>query len=239
MKKVLSLVLSLVFIIGLAGCILSLTNKENKGESSKESVNSSISSDEKIEDSSSTETPSDSSSTLPEDSSSSGEEVDDNINYTIVFESTEYPMTAKNGTTWATADYGATMPLLTTEDVWGMYYLESANVVWRLQNSDKTYVFFDDEIVENEIYTLIKITLPYPNGLSPVGGGTRNFTYFENGMTWGEWVESCHNTQGYYFNSTGLTKDGNIYIASNTNGTLVTQDEVVGPSLYYEYEVTL
>ena len=138
MKKVLSLVLSLVIIIGLAGCRISLTNKENNSESSKESVNSSISSDDKIEDSS---------SSLPEDSSSSGEEVDDNINYTIVFESTEYPMTAKKGTTWATADYGATLPFTTTEDIWGMYYLESDHVVWRLQNSDKAYVFFDDKIV--------------------------------------------------------------------------------------------
>lgn len=232
MKKVLSIVLSLVIIIGLAGCIISLTNKENKGESSKESVNSSISSDEKIEDSSSTETPS--------DSSSSGEEVDDNINYTIVFESTEYPMTAKMGTTWATADVGAIIPPMTmTEDIWGMYYLESANVVWRLQNSDITYAFLDDKIVENEIYTFIKKELPFPNGLSPLSGGTQNFTYYEEGMVWGEWVESCHNTQGYYFNSTGLTKDGNIYIASDTNGTLVTQDEAVGSSLYYEYEVTL
>lgn len=234
MKKVLSIVLSLVIIIGLAGCILSLSAKENNGGSSKESVNSSISSDDKIEDSSSTETPSDSSSTLPEDSSSSGEEVDDNINYTIVFESTEYPMTAKKGTTWATAEYGATIPPMTNEDIWGMYYLESANVIWRLKNSDMTYSFIDDEILANEVYTLLSISCG-PIGLQYIDGTSNNFAYFEAGMTWIEWVNSVHNSYGYYFDETGLTRFGNNYLARNVDSTsLVKQTEGIVSQLYYE-----
>ena len=149
-------------------------------------------------------------------------------------------MTAKKGTTWATVEFDESMPHCTDEDVLGMYLLEMYDIVWRLKSSDNKYTFLEDEIVKDEIYTLIRISCS-PIGLQSIDGTQVTMGYFEEGMTWANWVESCHNkdySNRYYFDSTGLTKDDIIRIASDSNGTLVTPEETISSILYYEYQPT-
>ena len=71
--------------------------------------------------------------------------------------------------------------------------------------------------------------------LDTLGVGGAGTYYFEIGTTWNDWVNSPHNTAGFYFNDWGVTTPSadeyGAYLSSSRNGSSPT-DKIVDMDEY-------